>query len=137
MEVSKRIVLHYPPTLTEKPIVCELVKNYNITFNILRANFSADGEGMLLLELTGEKRNLSKSLKFLKEVGVKTELVGQDVTRLEKRCVHCGICSLVCPTAAFYIESRTQRVELEPARCMGCEECVKMCPYNAIKVSFV
>lgn len=137
MEIKKRIVLHYPPTLTEKPIVCELVRKYNVIFNILRANFSADGEGMLLLELTGEKRNFTKSLKFLKEVGVRTEFVSQDVARIEKRCVHCGICSLVCPTAAFFINGATQLVELETARCMGCEECVKMCPYNAIRVSFL
>lgn len=134
MEVSKRIVLHYPPALTEKPIVYQLVKKYDLMFNILKAQFSVDGEGMLLLELTGKQPNLTKSLKYLKAVGVKTEFLSQDIVRMDERCVHCGICASVCPTGAFYIKKQTMEVNLEPSRCMGCEECVKVCPYNAVKI---
>ena len=137
MDFSKRIVLHYPPSLTEKPIVYQLVKKYDIMFNILRARFSVEGEGMLLLELTGHKSNLARSLKYLREIGVKTEFVSQDIVRLERKCVHCGICSMVCPTAAFSINVPEMTVKLEPSRCIGCEECVKVCPYDAIKVFFL
>lgn len=137
MRISKRIVLHYPPTLTEQPLVYELVKKYDVMFNILRADFSVDGAGMLLLELTGEKRNLTRGLKFLNNIGVKTELLSQDIDRLDERCIHCGICAMVCPVGAFSIKPPKMLVELKTARCIGCEECVKVCPYNAIKISFI
>ena len=137
MQISKRIVLHYPPSLTGRPIVYELVKKYDIMFNILRADFSVDGVGMLLLELTGEKRNLIKSFNFLKKVGIKTELLSQDIERLNDRCVHCGVCAMVCPVEAIVIDRPDMHVELNPAHCIGCEECVRVCPYNAIIISFI
>lgn len=137
MQVSKKIVLHYPPALTERPIIYELVKKYDIMFNILRADFSVDGAGMLLLEITGEKRNLSRSFQFLKKIGLRTELLSQDIERREENCVHCGVCAMVCPVAAFVITQPKMLVELLPARCIGCEECVKVCPYNAITISFL
>lgn len=134
MDLSKRIVLHYPPSLTEKPIVYQLVKKYDCVFNILKAQFSVEGEGMLLLELTGTQRNLTRSLNYLESVGVKTELLSQDIVRIDERCVHCGICSSVCPTNAFSIHEPFMEVRLEPSRCMGCEECVRVCPYDAVRV---
>jgi Pyruvate/2-oxoacid:ferredoxin oxidoreductase delta subunit len=134
MALSKRIVLHYPPSLTEKPIVYQLVKKYDCMFNILKAQFSVEGEGMLLLELTGTQHNLSRSLKYLKAVGIKTEFLSQDIVRIDEKCVHCGLCSSVCPTAAFSVDAPSMEVTLEPSRCMGCEECVRVCPYNAVKV---
>jgi ferredoxin len=134
MKISKRIVLHYPPDLTEKPVVYQLVKKYHIMFNILRANFSADGIGMLLLELTGEKNNLTRGLDYLKKIGVKTELLSQDIERIEERCVHCGFCAMVCPSRAISIQPVTMRVMIQTQYCIGCEECVRVCPYKAIKV---
>jgi ferredoxin len=137
MDISKRIVLHYPPRLTEKPIVYQLVKKYDLMFNILKAEFAVDGEGMLLLELTGTQRNLARSLKYLKNVGVTTDLMSQDIVRIDEKCVHCGVCASVCPTGAFFIQAPLMEVQLEPSRCMGCEECVKVCPYNAVKVLLI
>jgi ferredoxin len=137
MQISKKIVLYYPPILTERPIVYELVKKYDIMFNILRADFSVDGAGMLLLELTGKKDNLMKSFRFLRKVGIRTELLSQDIERSEERCVHCGVCAMVCPVSAFVITRPEMIVELKTARCIGCKECVRVCPYNAITISFV
>ncbi len=37
MTVSKRIVLHFPQRITNRPIVSRLVKDYNFGFNILKA----------------------------------------------------------------------------------------------------
>jgi ferredoxin len=137
MDISKRIVLHYPSSLTEKPIVYQLVKKYDCMFNILKAQFSVEGEWMLLLELTGTQRNLTRSMKYLKTVGVKTELLSQDIVRIDEKCVHCGVCSSVCPTGAFSVHEPSMEVRLEPSRCMGCEECVRVCPYNAVRVLLI
>ena len=37
MAISKRIVLHFPKRLVDRPIVSRLVKDYNLDFNILKA----------------------------------------------------------------------------------------------------
>ncbi len=137
MTVSQKVVLHYPPFLTEKPVVYGLVKKYNIMFNILKASFSADDkEGLLVLELSGTSASLKRGLGYLHKLGVKTELLSQDIIRFEDKCVHCGVCSAVCPTNAFYFRAPEMLVELEITRCIGCEECFRVCPYRAIEISF-
>jgi len=138
MEISKKVVLHFPENLVEKPITYELVKNYDIVFNILKAKVAIDGgEGLLLLELTGTEENLNKSLKYLKKIGVKTEPLTRDIIWSKNSCVMCGICSSICPSHAFYIKPPEMKVEFEPEKCIGCEECLKVCPYNAIRLKLI
>ena len=137
MNISQKVVLHYPASLTEKPVVYQLVKKYNIMFNILKASFSADDkEGLLVLELSGASVSLKKGFNYLHRLGVKTELLSQDIIRNDHRCVHCGMCAAVCPTGAFYLEAPRMNVALEMERCIGCDECLKVCPYDAIEISF-
>jgi len=90
-----------------------------------------------LLELSGTEENLNKGLQYLKELGVKTESLTQDVIWLKESCVMCGICSSVCPSHAFYIKPLEMKVEFEPEKCIGCEECLKVCPYNAIRLKLI
>jgi ferredoxin len=137
MLISKKVVLHFPENLVEKPITYELVKKFDIIFNILKAEIAIDGgEGLLLLELTGTEENLNKGLKYLKELGVKTEPLTQDVIWLKELCVMCGFCSSICPSHAFLLKHPDMTVEFEPERCIGCEECLKVCPYNAVRLKF-
>ncbi len=138
MQVSKKVVLHFPEKLVEKPITYELVKNYDLVFNILKAKIAVDdGEGMLLMELTGINENINRGLKYLKDIGVKTEPLTRDIIVSEQACVVCGICSSICPTHAFYLKPPQMTLEFEPEKCIGCEECLKVCPYNAIKLKLM
>ncbi len=138
MKISKKVVLHFPETLVEKPITYELVKNYDIVFNILKAKIAVDdGEGMLLLELTGTKENIGKSLKYLKEIGVKTEPLTSDIIWSKDVCIACGICSSVCPGHAFSLQPPEMNLNFQPEKCIACEECLRVCPYNAIKLKLM
>ncbi len=138
MEVSKKVVLHFPENLVGKPITYELVKNYDIIFNILKAKIAIDGgEGLLLLELTGTEENLNKSLRYLKKLGVKAEPLTKDILWSKDYCVMCGICSSICPGHAFYISAPDMTVKFEPEKCIGCEECLRVCPYNAIRLRLI
>jgi ABC-type methionine transport system ATPase subunit len=61
MAISKRIVLHFPRRMVDRPIVSKLVKDFNLDFNILKASVTPDEEGLLVMELTG-KRAVSVTL---------------------------------------------------------------------------
>ena len=57
MAVSKRIVLHFPRRLVDRPIVYRLVKDYDLEFNILKAFFTQEEEGLMVLEISGEQND--------------------------------------------------------------------------------
>ena len=136
MTVSKRIVLHFPDRLIDKPIVSRLVKDFGLEFNILKASVTTGEEGLMVMELTGDRRNYDKGLKYLTEAGVKIQSLSQDVVRNESRCTHCGACITLCPTGAFSLEQGTRKVIFDHTKCVVCELCIKACPPRAMELYF-
>ena len=132
--ISKRIVLKFPPKLVDKPIVYKLVKDFDLVFNILRARVTPKEEGELVIELKGLKENYANGIKYLKDLGVSTQPLSQDVTRDDKKCTHCGACITICPTGALYMDKKTMEVIFDAEKCIACELCVKGCPARAMKV---
>jgi len=136
MVVSKRIVLHFPRRLVDRPIVYRLVKDYNLEFNILKASVTPEEEGLLVLELSGEQTEYDRGIKYLTTNGVRIQSLSQDVARNEERCTHCGACITICPTGAFELESLTRRVKFDNERCLACGLCIKACPPRAMESHF-
>ncbi len=136
MTVSRRIVLHFPQRLTNEPIVCKLVKNFDLEFNILKASVTPGEEGLLVMELTGDQRNYDKGVEYLAETGVRIQSLSQDVVRNESRCTHCGACITMCPTGAFSLEPGTRKVIFDHTKCVVCELCIKACPPRAMELYF-
>jgi ferredoxin len=136
MTVSKRIVLHFPDRLIDKPIVSRLVKDFGLEFNILKASVTPGEEGLMVMELTGDRRNYDKGVKYLTEAGVKIQSLSQDVVRNEARCTHCGACITLCPTGAFSLEPGTRKVIFDHTKCVVCELCIKACPPRAMELYF-
>jgi ferredoxin len=136
MVVSKRIVLHFPRRLVDRPIVSRLVRDFNLDFNILKASVTPEEEGLLVIEMSGEQEDYDKGIEYLIQTGVKIQSLSQDVTRNEERCTHCGACITVCPTGAFALESATRRVNFLNEKCIACGMCIKACPPRAMEVHF-
>jgi ferredoxin len=136
MDVSRRIVLHFPPQVTGQPVVYRLVKEFNLSFNILKASVSPGEEGLLVMELSGDQRSYDKGIQYLTETGVKIQSLSQDVVRDEARCTHCGACVNLCPTGAFSLEPETRRVLFDHNKCVVCDLCVKACPPRAMRLYF-
>ncbi len=136
MAVSKRIVLHFPRRLVDRPIVSSLVRDFNLDFNILKASVTPEEEGLLVLELSGEQENYDEGIKYLTNTGVRIQSLSQHVTRNEERCTHCGACIIICPTAAFELEPSTRRVNFYNEKCLACGLCIKACPPRAMELHF-
>jgi len=136
MTVSKRIVLHFPRRLVDRPIVSRLVRDFNLDFNILKASVTPEEEGLLVIEMSGEQEDYDKGVEYLIQTGVKIQSLSQDVTRNEERCTHCGACITVCPTSAFELEPATRQVSFLNEKCIACGMCIKACPPRAMEVHF-
>ena len=135
-KVSKRIVLHFPGRLVNKPIVSRLIRDYNLDFNILKASVTPEEEGLLILELSGKQSDYDRGIRYLTETGVRIQALSQDVTRNEERCTHCGACITICPTGAFELDLQTRQINFYNEKCLACEICIKACPPRAMELHF-
>jgi L-aspartate semialdehyde sulfurtransferase ferredoxin len=136
MAVSKRIVLHFPQRITNRPIVSRLVKDYNLDFNILKAFVTPEQEGLLVLELSGERADYDKGIRYLTDAGVIIQALSQDITCNEERCTSCGACITICPVGCFKLNTKTRKVSFEGEKCVACGICIKGCPPRAMEVHF-
>ena len=136
MITSRKIVLRFPSDLIDQPIVYRLIKDYNLSFNILKASITPKKEGLLVLELTGKKEDYRKGIDFLSRLKIKIQPLSKDVRRDEDKCTHCGVCIDICPTQAFVLDPKTREVKFNKDKCIACELCIKICPPRAMKVSF-
>jgi len=136
MNISQRIVLHFPPRVTGQPVVYRLATDFDLSFNILKASVSPGEEGLLVMELSGEQENFDKGIQYLTGTGVEIQSLEQDVVRDEARCTHCGACISLCPTEAFYLEPETRKVLFDHGKCVLCGLCVKACPPHAMRLYF-
>ncbi len=136
MTVTKRIVLRFPPRLVERPIIYRLVKDYDLEFNILKASITPEQEGVLILELKGNRTEYDKGIEFLEKTGVKIQALSQEVSRNDSRCTHCGACVTVCPTGAFRVNPSTREILFDNAKCIACGLCIPACPPHAMEAHF-
>jgi NAD-dependent dihydropyrimidine dehydrogenase PreA subunit len=131
---TKILILRFPRSQVEKPVVCYLTKDYDLTFNILNAAILPRKEGMMVLELSGTKKNFKEGVKYLKSMGIHVKNAAQEVKRDPQRCTDCGSCTAVCPTAALFIQRPEMSVGFDQKKCSVCELCVPACPTRAMSV---
>ncbi len=71
---TQRLELTFPEKLIKKPIIYQLVKEYEVVPNIRRANVD-ENFGWMVLELSGEEDNLEQAYKHLQDIGVEVEFL--------------------------------------------------------------
>jgi ferredoxin len=120
----------------DRPIVSHLVRDYNLDFNILKAQFLPDEEGLMVLELTGKQKDYDEGIKYLARTGVRIQSLSQNVLRNEERCTHCGACVTICPSGVFELEPVTRKINFTGEKCLACGLCLKACPPRAMELHF-
>jgi ferredoxin len=118
----------------EKPIVCFLASEFNLTFNILKATILPRKEGVMVMELSGSRQDYNRGVRYLKGQGVLVRAADQDIKRNTEKCTHCGACTAVCPTGALSVKRPEMSVEFKQKKCSVCGLCVPACPPRAMEV---
>lgn len=133
---TRTYFLQYPRETSDQPIIYRLVKQYDVECNILKADIRPQRNGIMVLELKGNRENVRDALDYLQGLGVKAELLATKIHRDEKKCFQCGACTGICPVGALYIQRPEMEVKFDPEKCTGCGLCVTGCPVRAMEVSF-
>ena len=134
--VSHKVILHFPSRVVNQPVIYNLIKNYDLSFNIMKASIIPDQEGFVVLELSGEQESYDAGIKYLHSAGVKIEPLSQNILLAEERCTQCGACVGFCPTGAFIVDPATRRIAFDNDLCIACGLCLTACPSRAMKLHF-
>ncbi len=132
---STKLLLRFPKDITTKPVSYHLVKDYDLVFNIFKANIDYDEKGELAIEVTGTEKHIEDGIKFLKEEGVEVTPLSKTIIHDEDLCVDCGLCTSVCPTQALSMDDADKLV-FDGEKCVACQMCVTTCPMNAMSVNY-
>jgi len=134
--VKNKVVCYFSAAQSEQPIICQLIRNYDLIVNILKANINPQKEGYLVVELEGDKGQYKEGIAFLKNLGVTVEPLSETVVWSEKLCIQCGACASFCPTEALSIDRDTMIVSFNNSKCVVCGMCLDCCPTRAINLHF-
>ncbi|EFL51300.1 NIL domain protein [Solidesulfovibrio fructosivorans JJ]] len=132
--LRKIIYLTFPPESSNKPVVCDLARVYGLVFNISKAQITPRHEGQMTMDISGPKEAFDAGMTYLKEHGVGVVPAAQRVSRDEDRCIHCGVCTALCPTRALSLNIETRLVEFHEDTCSACGMCTKVCPVAAMEI---
>lgn len=133
--MKKRVKLIFPKRSVHMPITYRLAKDFNIAANIIRAQVAPNQVGTLVVELSGDIDQLNDAVDWLEVQGIEVSGASGEIVVNEDLCVHCGLCTGVCPTKALTLDSETYRLTFSRSRCIVCEQCVPTCPVQAISTN--
>ena len=76
--IEVRVKLTFPEELVTEPLIARLVRDHDVEPNIRRANVD-DHEGWIVCEVAGEPAKIDDALAWLRETGVRVDLLGDVV----------------------------------------------------------
>ena len=73
-----RLFVSFPEQLVDRPLIYEVIKEFDVVPNIRRANVE-DHSGWVILEMNGDNAQLDASVAYLEEVGCTVNRMEGDV----------------------------------------------------------
>jgi len=134
--VKKRVTLTFPRRAIQMPVTYRLAKDFNVAANIIRAQVAPNQIGKLVVELLGDIDALDAAIEWMRSQDIHVSFASREIAIDEETCVHCGLCTGVCPTEALSLDRETFRLNFMRSRCIVCEQCIPTCPVQAISTNF-
>ena len=75
--MKQALDLIFPQRLIKEPVIYQMSKKYDVVFNLRRAKIN-EKVGEIVLELEGEKDQLSQAIDWLKTQGLKVDPITHD-----------------------------------------------------------
>lgn len=131
--MKRTVLFDFPNEEVKQPIVNDLIKNYNLNVNILRASIDYNGRGFLLSEIEGDDSVFDEALKSVKKNHVVVNIIESAILIDREICVNCGACTSVCPVDALTMSQDDASLLFDSNKCIDCKLCVVACPTKAIR----
>ena len=132
----KKLILSFPVDATDRPIIYDLVRLYDIKVNILKAEIQPGKTGSLLAEFDADETKIDQAIAYLYENGVSANPVSSRVSYDENRCMNCGNCASACFSHALTIGPPDWKLHFNTEKCIACKLCLKACPLKLFRIEF-
>lgn len=129
-----KVTMYFPANKVTAPITYHLIRDYNLMLNILNADVSLNRTGTLVVDISGEEKDIEQGLAFVKEQGADYRIFSKSIIWQEENCIHCGACTAVCPSGALTMDKDDWSLTFDRDKCLICELCVKACPIKVMSV---
>lgn len=136
-QYRKIIQLTFSPENSGLPVMCHVVRTYDVTYNIVAAQTTLGKEGYLTVEMWGDDDKCRAALHYLREQGIIITPACNHVSRDDESCMHCGMCIAVCPVNALSIDKTSRLVLFSEDNCTACGMCTRICPVKAMHAEMV
>lgn len=133
--MKKRVTLTFPKRNVQIPITYRLAKDFNVAANIIRAQIAPNQIGKVVVELLGDIDELEAAIEWMRSQDITVSLASREILIDEESCVHCGLCTGVCPSEALSLDRETFKLTFARSRCIVCEQCIPTCPVQAISTN--
>lgn len=131
--MDKKFKIEFDEANVQDSVSYILVTEFDLKPNVLKAEISGDGSGVMILALEGEEEKLEAAEKRLKEAGFNVSITKR-IERDEDLCWDCGACVSICPVFCFSHDKDTMKVMLDNSKCIACSSCVNACSVHALSL---
>lgn len=134
--MTKKLILSFPVDATDRPVIYDLIRIYDIRINIIKAEVQPGKTGTLLAEFDADEMKIEQAIAYLNEIGVVVNPVSSKISYDEDRCINCGNCASACFSHALTIAPPDWKLNFNPEKCIACKLCLKACPLKLFKIEF-
>jgi L-aspartate semialdehyde sulfurtransferase ferredoxin len=129
--MKHKVGLLFPKDMMNKPVVCDMSRRFDLSYNILRAKIDGGMVGKMIMEIDGGTDVIEAAVSFLRDEGIHVIPMPESAAVNREKCMDCGACTGVCPTGALALSPAGELV-LDNALCVLCDACRPACPMRAI-----
>jgi ABC-type methionine transport system ATPase subunit len=76
--VKVKLNLTFPSERVNQPVLAQAIKNFDVSVDVRRAQVEANVGGYIMLEMTGNERQIDSAIAFMKTLGVGVGFIGND-----------------------------------------------------------
>jgi MinD superfamily P-loop ATPase len=130
--MKTKLFMKFPPNVTNTPVTYQLVKKFDLKFNILKAEIDFNLVGIILYDIEGEAGNISDAMDYVRSLGIECDMAPSGIVISNTLCTDCGLCTSVCAINALSISGPDWKLNYDAGKCIGCNQCIPVCPTRAI-----
>ena len=76
--MKDRLHLTFPRDTISAPVMCQVAKDFDVTFSIRRANVEAEA-GWMDLQLEGDEAEIERAIDYIENQGVRVDPIEGDI----------------------------------------------------------